>query len=241
VGGDLSKRGPRGNRPLRIRPHWWAVLAVSLSLLALVAATAGQPRGPDHHRTVAAPSNGRPATSSTTSTSASTTTTAPGLGAGLVTPSTSSPAIAPETSSATGGAKPQVVTSLSATPPSAPAATTTTTTAPPSGSTVAAAPPPPAPVTVTVTEYGDLQYPYDATATRPFVGAGSMRVTATWPTTPTVSLTVTCPAGTLTSKGSLSVTVLVPDADGPCTYTLKELLVQYAAVSYTLTIAPAGG
>jgi hypothetical protein len=35
--------------------------------------------------------------------------------------------------------------------------------------------------------------------------------------------------------------VLVPDADGNCIYTLKELLVQYDAVTYKLTIAPASG
>jgi hypothetical protein len=68
-----------------------------------------------------------------------------------------------------------------------------------------------------------------------------MRVTATWPTTPTLSLTVVCPESTQTALGSTTVSVVVPVADGTCEVTLKELVVQYDAVSYRLTIAPAGG
>jgi hypothetical protein len=74
-----------------------------------------------------------------------------------------------------------------------------------------------------------------------FVGAGSMRVTATWPTTQTVSLTVTDCGATQTAQGASTVSVFLPDADGTCLITLKELVVQYDAVSYKLTAVPAGG
>jgi hypothetical protein len=233
VSGDHSTRGSGGTRPLRIRPHWWAVLAVSLSLLALVAATSGHPGGLDHHRTLAERSGSAPATTTTTTTPASTTTTVPGLGANPVSPAEATPGGAP-------ALKAQIVTRPSTTQSSAPTpttSTTTTTTAPPSGSTVATTPVQPAPVTST----GDLVYPDDSTATTTFFGVGAMRVTATWPTTPTVSLTVTCPGGGQSAQGSSMVTVLLPVTGGNCIVTLKELLVQFDAVNYTLTIAPAGG
>jgi hypothetical protein len=52
---------------------------------------------------------------------------------------------------------------------------------------------------------------------------------------------VSCPDGSEAAEGASSVAVVLPDADGDCELTLKETLVQYAGVSYTLTIAPAGG
>ena len=54
-------------------------------------------------------------------------------------------------------------------------------------------------------------------------------------------LTVTCPAGTLDEAGSSFVSVVIPNADGPCDLVLKETVVQYVAVPYTLTIGPEGG
>jgi hypothetical protein len=113
----------------------------------------------------------------------------------------------------------------------------TTTTSAPGGSSVGAAPAQPA----TTVRTGDLQQPYGSTNSYTFYGAGSMRVTATWPTSPTLSLTVVCPASTQTAQGSSFVSVLLPVADGACEVTLKELVVQYDAVSYRLTIAPSGG
>jgi hypothetical protein len=242
VASDLSNNGPRGTRPLRVRPHWWAVLAVSLSLLALVAAATSGHQGPDHHRSAAAPSEGTHATSPTTSTPASTTTTVPGLGSGSasVTPPTPTEVIAPVAPTFAGGTKAQVVTRQSTAPTGTSAGTptpTTTTTAPPSGSTVATAPAPPTPFITT----GDLAYPDDSTASFPFAGAGAMRVTVTWQTTPTLSLTVTDCGATQTAQGSSPLTVLLPDADGTCLVTLKELLVQYDMVTYKLTAGPAGG
>ncbi len=68
-----------------------------------------------------------------------------------------------------------------------------------------------------------------------------MRISASWSPTDSLSLSVSCPDGSQTSEGTSSVAVVIPDADGPCDLTLKETLVQYDAVSYTLTIAPAGG
>jgi hypothetical protein len=68
-----------------------------------------------------------------------------------------------------------------------------------------------------------------------------MRVSVSWSPTTTLSLYVSCPDGSQTGEGTSSVSVVLPDADGACELTLKLILVQYNAVSYTLTIAPAGG
>jgi hypothetical protein len=54
-------------------------------------------------------------------------------------------------------------------------------------------------------------------------------------------LTVTCPAGAVDQAGSSLVSVVIPNADGPCDVVLKETVVQYVAVPYTLTIGPEGG
>ena len=240
MAGDLSKDGPGGTRPLRIRPHWWAVLAVSLSLLALVAATTSGRTGPNPRKDAAAASRGGYTTPGTTHAPGSTTTTAPDPTA--TSTSVSPPAVTTVTPPVAVGSKVQIVTRQSTTGSSVPPTTTTpTTTTPttttPSGSSVGAAPAQPAPKTIT----GDLQQPNDATNTYTFVGAGPMQVTATWPTTPILSLTVTCPQGSKTAEGSMSVSVQLPDADGSCAVTLKETAVQWDAVSYRITIAPAGG
>lgn len=239
MAGDLSNGGPGGTRPLRIRPHWWAVLAVSLSLLALVAATTSGRTGPNPHKDAAAASRGGHTTPVTTHAPGSTTTTVPDptSTSRSVSPPAPATAVTTVTLPFAVGPTTQIVTRSSTTASSAPTTTTTPTTTAPNGSSVGAAPAQPAPTIIT----GDLQQPDDATNSYTFVGAGSMRVTATGPTSPTLSLTVVCPAGTQSAEGSTSVTVLLSDADGTCAVTLKEMVVQYDAVSYRLTIAPAGG
>jgi hypothetical protein len=238
MAGDFSKGEPGGTRPLRIRPHWWAVLAVSLSLLALVAATRSGRTVAHPHNDAAARSTGGHTTPVTTHAPGSTTTTVPDptSASSSVSPPAATPAVATVTLP-TVGPKIQIVTRPSTTASTVPTTTTTPTTTTPSGSSVGAAPAQPAPKIVD----GDLQQPDDATNSFTFVGAGAMQVTATWPTSPTLSLTVDCPEGTKTAQGSMSVTVLLSDADGTCAVTLKELLVQDDLVSYRVTIAPAGG
>jgi hypothetical protein len=88
---------------------------------------------------------------------------------------------------------------------------------------------------------GALQQPDDATASYPFTGVGSMEVSASSTSSFPLLLTVTCPAGTVDEAGSSLVSVVIPDADGPCELVLKETEVQYVAVPYTVTIGPEGG
>ncbi len=240
MAGELPKTGSGRARPQRIRPHWWAVLAVSLSLLALVAAaTSDHPN--DHGnrgRHVAAERN-RSTTGvhpTAPSTSTSTATAAPTRPASDVTHTGSTPTA----QQGAAGDNVRVLTTPSTMPTTAATTSTTTTTttttttpAPGSGS----APAQPAPQA----RSGDLQQPFDSSATYAFTGAGSMRISVSWSPSDSLSLSVSCPNGAQTAEGTSSVAVVILDADGPCDLTLKEMLVQYDAVSYTLTIAPAGG
>jgi putative aminopeptidase FrvX len=93
----------------------------------------------------------------------------------------------------------------------------------------------------TDTQTGALQQPDAASASYAFAGDGSMVVSATWEPDATLSLSVTCPAGTQTQEGTSSISIEIADANGPCDVRLKEMIVQYAAVSYTVTVAPEDG
>jgi hypothetical protein len=217
-------------QPTRMRPHWWAVLAVSVSLLALVAATSDHPNPPGNER-VAHSAAANPRKARSTALPPTTTTTAvPGQGPGTVTPP-SSPSV-PTTTGTTEGA--QVMARQS----SATTTTTSTTTSPTGGSNVAATP---VQTVATVERVGDLQQPDDASASYQFAGAGSMQVSASSTLTIPLLLTVTCPLATLSKQGSSTISVVIPNADGPCDVVLKEIVVQYVAVPFTLTIGPQGG
>ena len=228
---DNSQSGADGSEPARrIRPHWWAVLAVAVSLLALVAATAGHRDAPGERATAPDKPEKQHQGTSTAPTPASTTTTsAPEPGPSTVTPPTSPP-LAP-TSVPTEGSREVVV--RSSTSPT----TTTTTTAPAAGASVAAAIQPTPPIVIP----GDLQQPDDASATYTFTGAGSMLISVSSTSSVPLLLTVTCPAGPVDGAGSSLVSVVVPDATGPCVAVVKETVVQYVAVPFTLTIGPEGG
>jgi cytoskeletal protein RodZ len=230
----------RGPPAPRIRPYWWAVLAVSVSLLALVASTSGHPN-PTGARAAAPDEPANTHQSGSTAPPPTTATTEPAAGPSTVTPPTLPPS-SPATSSTEGARVVARQTSIpTTTTTTAAAATTTTTTtttaAAAGGSSLAAAVQPVAPITMS----GALQQPDLASASYPFTGVGSMEVSASSTSTAPLLLTVTCPAGTLDEAGSSFVSVVIPDADGPCELVLKETEVQYVAVPYTVTIGPEGG
>jgi hypothetical protein len=226
VGGNVTKDGPEALRPTRSRPHWWVVLAVALSLLALVAAVTADRQSPPAGR------RGARAVSAT---------------GDRVRPHPEPPASTTTTTSTPAQGQPAVATSTSASADEAEAlrpvtpepTTTTTTTTPSSTTTTTQAAPAPA-----QTEFypGSLQQPNLFSASYPFSGTGSMQVSASWnPATTSLSLTMTCPEGTQSAEGTSGVTVTLPDADGACEATIKEILVDYDAISYTLTIGPSQG
>lgn len=224
--------GSPGARPTRVRPHWWAVLAVSLALLALVAATASNHQStPAPHGTIRAtgalhhpPASALPPASATSTTSTTTAT------------STVTSTTMPASAAAGGSAAAQVVVHESS-------PTTTTTTAPPTTTTVApstssavAAP------SQTLPPFnGSLQQPHDTSATYSFTETGPTEVSVSWTPATTLSLSVSCQSGVQTEEGSSTISVAIPDPEGPCDIALKEMLVQYDAVNYTITIGPEGG
>jgi hypothetical protein len=220
-------------RSARSRPHWWVVLAVSLSLLALVAARSAAPQGthdPGHAGSPGVAAAGGIGAASPPTTGDPTAAAGSTVGGDPVTPPTSatvaSPAPAFTSTVGSGGA---------ATAHTTP--TTTTTTVAPSGT--AAAPMQPSAQSETYT--GDLQYPDDSSATYSFTGSGSMEVSASWSGPYILSLSVSCPSGTQSSQGPSPVTVVMTDGTGACVTTLKETQVQYNAVGYTLNIGPTPG
>jgi cytoskeletal protein RodZ len=227
VAGENSKSGAlRGQPTKRIRPHWWAVLALSVSLLALVAATSSRPKTSSGTAATPSPTAHRQSAPTTSTPRTTTTTTQPARAAITVTPPTTTPQ--PDSGSTVGA---HVVVQQSTL---APTTTTTTTAAATAGSSVAAAG-----QTVAPLEFpGDLQQPDDATNSFPFPGSGAMKVSVSSKSTVPLLLTVSCPEGIATQAGSSLVSVIIPDADGPCDVVLKETVVQYVAVPYTITVGP---
>jgi hypothetical protein len=219
VGGGNDTTGDARARPSRGRPHWWVVLAVSLALMALVAAgSAG--------RQAAIGTQRFPATASPRHHSQQ----------AMTTPSTlpgTSPRV-PATSSPLGTALPVVIAGVHV-PANSPSASTTTTSTT-GGSTLGTA----QPADDTVDE-GYLEPPDDATAEYAFAASGATEVTASWNSAATLSLSVACPSGTQMAQGSTTVSVAAPDTSGECQATLTDLDTGTATVSYSLTIGPATG
>lgn len=245
MGGDITKTGAVGGGASRLRPHWWAVLGVSLSLLALVAAAASDhPRHDGHARDAGSALPGREKGSPSKSPSPPTSTPFVG-GSSPSTTSTTLPGgstIGPATVSATGssGSAPTAerspVKAASVTPvPSATSTTTTTTVTPASAATPVQASTPSQAWT------GELQEPDASSALEWFTGVGPTQVLVTSSSSFPLSLTVTCPEGTQTSVQPSTIEVVIPDATGACEITVKETLVQYDAIPYTLTVGPANG
>jgi hypothetical protein len=215
-------------RPARSRPHWWAVLAVSLSLLALVAARSADPRSTHGHvgRSHATAALGTRSSLSPPVTGGHTSTVDTAAPAPTVTTSTTTTTVAtaPVVSSGSSSVRPAATHTSSS---------TTTTVA-----TSTAPAPPPVP---TETYTGDLQQPDDSQATYSFTGSGPMQVSVSWSGPYTLSLSVSCPSGTQNQEGASAFTVVIPDGTGACVTTVRETQMQYNEIPYTLTIGPASG
>jgi hypothetical protein len=223
VGGGNDTTGALRARPLRGRPHWWAVLAVALSLMALLAATSSSGPGvtrPGHHGVALnppapqTPAHGAPLGSTTTTTTAAS--AAHDLGS-------------PSAGHALG---PTAV--VSALQPATATTTTTSVTTTTVGSGVGSGPSP-----QTRTQQGYLQPPDNTSAMYTFTADGPTQVSVSWATADTLLLSVTCPSGTVNEQGSSSVTITTADTSGQCQATLSEPASDSSTVSYDITIEPA--
>jgi hypothetical protein len=223
VPGNATGSSTRAH-PARGRPTWWVVLAVSLALMALVAATAARTDGPggarhgkasvDPRRSAAALSHRKhPGSSHSTSTT--------DVVPGTVPARSSTPSVGVDAASPPAGHA--VVTTTTTT--SAPAATTTTTSVA-SDDTV---------------DPGYLQPPVQRSANFGFTGHGSAQITVTWSNSTYLTLSVSCPSGNQQAGGSSALSLSIPDAEGSCQGTLSEPTDEDSTLSYTITIDPGSG
>lgn len=215
----------------RGRPNWWVILAVSMALMALLAATSAGSHGsgPLHPQTQASDTSR--------------------VGAGRTARHNSAPR----------GTAPTTVPSSALRPPTTTTTPLPTATLPrPAGSLVAASTTtiPPAtttvPTTVTAasdqstpsdrtTDQGNLQPPEDASTGFSFQGAGAEEVSVSWGNDVYLSLAVTCPNASQSAGGSSAMAVSLPDAQGTCEATVSEPSSEDTALSFTITIGPSGG
>jgi len=231
-------------------PHGWAVLAVVLALMALVAAISAAPGGGvqtagRQGRTAAARDRSRgasrtPAPAAGTGPAAA---TGGGPGAGTGFESSRSPELSPVAKTAAQG-----LPITASAPPSAGSAGLPIPTGPvPSIPTGVPAPvaavgtsPVPQPATpATQTDPGYLQYPDDVSAQYQYPASGSgVTAAATWAGTASLSLSVSCPGVQQSRSGPSGLQVGVTGGTGECTITLAELQPLQTAVSYSMTIGP---
>jgi hypothetical protein len=215
---------PTRAHPARGRPTWWVVLAVTLALMALVAATATRSSGSGGARQGnhgSDPNHSAAALSHLKHPASSHPTSATDVVPGTVPVRTSTPSIGFDAANPPAGHA--VVTTTTTT--SAP--TTTTTTAPAASNDIV--------------DPGYLQPPTQSSTTFGFTGHGPTRITVTWSNSTYLTLSVSCPSGNQQSGGSSAISLSMTDAEGSCTGTLSEPAAEDTMVSYTITISPGSG
>ena len=74
-----------------------------------------------------------------------------------------------------------------------------------------------------------------------FTGTGAMEVSVTWSGDTYLTMDVSCPSGSQSVGGSSAMAASLPDASGSCLATVSEPASESAALTYTITIGPAGG
>ncbi len=220
---------------VRGRPNWWVILAVSLGLMALLVATAGNTTPPSHRdghpaetaARISVPGGRRhAAVSPQTTTSTTTTTTTPRA--------TSTPANVPASLRTAG-------TSGTVSAPQAAGPSVTTTTATPSTtSTTTTLPGGALPADRTQTQ-GYLNPPLQTSGKYGFTGTGAMEVSVVWSGSTYLTMEVSCPSGSQSVGGTAAMAASLPDASGSCLATVSEPSSEATALTYTISIGPASG
>jgi hypothetical protein len=205
--------------------------------MALLVATSGNtPRtGTHRHRAADAPADAQ----HSSITPAPAASAGPTIGAQP--PTTTTTIAARTTSDATGSH-----TSLLSSPPggvgtpttTAPPNVTTTTVAP--ATTTTTAPPASSPNDRTQTE-GILNPPLQRSNGFAFTGNGQTTISVTWSGSTYLTLDASCPSGGQSAGGTSAMQVTLPAASGSCLATVSEPASESTALTYTITIGPAGG
>ena len=221
----------------RGRPNWWVILAVSLALMALLVATAGNPKhavpgthgignaqSSDSHGARTAAGGSGSTRSPSASTAPSTTTTAP-VGANASTAATAL--------TSTHGA---TVPTTTGPPAAAPVTTTTAPVVVPTTTTTV-----PSPALGSGSHQGVIEPPAQRSSSVGFTGTGAMQVQVVWSGSTYLTMQVSCPSGSQDVGGSSAMAASLPDASGSCLATVSEPASESTALTYTITIGPAGG
>jgi hypothetical protein len=124
------------------------------------------------------------------------------------------------------------------TPATAPPRVTTTTAAPATTTTTATAVS--APNERMQTE-GFLNPPQQRSHGFAFTGNGPTTVSVVWSGPTYLTLSVSCPSGSQSAGGTSTMAVTLPTASGSCLATVSEPASESTALTYTITIGPAGG
>ena len=224
----------------RGRPNWWVILAVSLALMALLVATAGStPHRPGHGGGQAdtAARDLRPAGAAPVAGTRSSTSPAP---ATTTTTTTTVPKSAPSASATSGTSlvSAHALGTGAGTPPTTVPSVTTTTLPPTTTTTTIPTSSQPADRMQT---QGYLDPPVQSSNGYGFTGTGAMQISVLWSGTTYLTMTVSCPSGSQSVGGTSAMETSLGDASGSCRATVSEPSSESAALTYTITIVPAGG
>jgi hypothetical protein len=212
-------------------------LAVSLALIAVLVATAGTtPRG----------TRGRVAGQRVAATQgAAPNRVAPGHAPTGTTTSTTAPASAPgPVGSGTSLLSAAALGGVRAPTPGGQGLATTTTVAPSASTTTTVAPSQitsQQPATRGTQNEGYLDPPLQTSQAFVFTGSGATQVSVVWSGSTYLTMVVSCPNGSQSVGGTSAMQATLPDAAGSCRATVSEPSSESTALTFTITIGPAGG
>ncbi len=225
------------------RPNWWVILAVSLALMALLVATAGAP--PDRSRprpSLVESSTGDAHPVSPTVRTDPGRATSPHASSTTTTTTTSPPAASTTTTTAASTALVSAhgVGDVTGHPATEPTTVTTTTVVTASTTTTTIAQPASLPADRMQTQ-GYLNPPVQPSNGYGFTGTGATEVSVVWSGDTYLTMTAGCPDGSQSVGGTSAMEASLPDAQGSCQVTVSEPSSESTSLTYTITIAPAGG
>lgn len=120
--------------------------------------------------------------------------------------------------------------------PPAPVTTTTNPVVAPTTTTTVASPP-----LGSGSHQGVIEPPAQRSSSVGFTGTGAMEVSVVWSGPTYLTMEVSCPSGSQSVGGSSAMQASLPDASGNCLATVSEPTSESTALTYTITIGPAGG
>jgi hypothetical protein len=121
-------------------------------------------------------------------------------------------------------------------PPAAATTTTTPVVLPTTTTTTVAAPPLGA-----GSHEGVIEPPAQRSSRVGFTGTGAMQISVVWSGPTYLTMQVSCPSGSQNVGGSSAMAATLPNASGNCLATVSEPESESTALTYTITIGPAGG